>query len=57
MSLTFAVALNAILAAVVVAALAYVCRIPYSLDRPARSRELRVETAAIEQTAPERAAA
>jgi hypothetical protein len=38
MTLTFAVALNAILAAGVVAALVYVCRLPYRLDRLGRAK-------------------
>jgi hypothetical protein len=57
MSLTFAVALNLILAATAVVALAYVCRIPYRLDRVARPRELWVETEEFEPTAAERVAA
>jgi hypothetical protein len=43
MSLTLAVALNAILAAGVVTALASVCRIPYRLDRVNRPRRLSAE--------------
>jgi hypothetical protein len=56
MSVTVAVALNAILAAAVVTALASVCRIPYRLDRAFRPRRLLAEAEAPQSTASERAA-
>ena len=40
MTLTLAVALNVLVAASVVAALAYICRIPYRLDRVVGTNEL-----------------
>ena len=39
MSLTATLVVNVIVAAGVVAALAYVCRVPYRLDRRARPQE------------------
>lgn len=56
MSLTIAVALNAILAGAVVTALAAVCRIPYRLDRISRARVLSLEAEAVETIQAKRAA-
>lgn len=57
MSLTLVVALNAVLAAAVVAVLAYVCRIPYRLDRLARPQERSAGRAEGARVAYDRAAA
>ena len=57
MSVTLVVVINAIVAAAVVAALAYVCRIPYRLDRVARPQDRRAGTGERERFADERAAA
>lgn len=57
MSLTLIVALNAILAAAVVAVLAYVSRIPYRLDRVALPMDLRAGIEESMSPASERAAA
>ena len=56
MTLTLAVALNVSLAACVVAALAYSCRIPYRLDRFAQTKDRWVGEE-LESSAHERAAA
>ncbi len=57
MSLTLVVALNAVIAAAVVTVLAYVCRIPYRLDRLARPQQRAEAHREREGHAPERAAA
>ncbi len=53
MSLTTALIVNALAATAVVATLAYICRIPFRLDRLARREELSLEREqlAYEQTA------
>jgi hypothetical protein len=57
MSLIAVVAGNAILTTAVVAALAYVCRIPYRLDRVARLKEMPAGTEEIRVPAYEQSAA
>ncbi len=57
MSVTLVLAINAIVAAAVVAALAYVCRIPYRVDRLARPQDRRAGSGERERFAYERAAA
>ncbi len=57
MSVTLVVVLNAFVAAAVVAGLAYVCRIPYRLDRLARPQNRRAGSGERERFAYERAAA
>ena len=57
MSFTLALAVNVIVAADVVAVFAYVCRVPYRLDRLARPREGWVAGEELASTEYERAAA
>ena len=57
MSVTLVVVVNAFAAAAVIAVLAYVCRIPYRLDRLARPQDRRAGSGERERLAYERAAA